>query len=101
MVRSGMLVEVCHVLEEGSKLPKNALKKEPKVKTEKATPKPKTKKGGKRKRDYYSETEEEEWIGQSSPESSQDAWDRKPRKLTKLARHNPEPTTARYSSPEL
>jgi hypothetical protein len=57
---------VCHVLEEGSEPPKKALKKEPKVKKERATPKPKAKKGKKRKRDPYSDTEEEEWTGQSS-----------------------------------
>ena len=74
MVRSGISVEVCHVLEEGSEPPKKVLKKEPKVKKEKATPKPRAKKGKKRKRDPYSDTEEEEeWIGQSSSESSQGA----------------------------
>lgn len=102
MVRSGILVEVCHVLEEGSKPPKKATKKEPKVKTEKATPKHRTK-GKKRKRDYCSETgEEEDWIGQSSAESSQDARGRKPRKRTKKTQDPiPEPTAARYSSPEV
>lgn len=104
MVRSGISVEVCHVLEEGSEPPKKALKKELKVKREKATPKPKAKKGKKRKRDPYTDTEgEEEWVGQSSPESSQDAWGRRPQKRHK-GRQDPEPrqpTTARYSSPEL
>lgn len=100
MVRSGVSVEVCHVLEEGSELPKKALKKEPKVKTEKTKPKPKAKKAEKRKRDYYSEAED--WTGNSSSESSQDAWGRKPRKRTKKPEEpDPEPTTARYSSPEL
>ena len=103
MVRSGISVEVCHVLEEGSELPKRALKKEPKVKREKATPKPKAKKEKKRKRDPYSETEEEEWTGQSNPESSQDAWGRRPRKRVKKPQDpRPEqPVTAGYSSPEL
>lgn len=104
MVRSGISVEVCHILEEGSELPKKALKKEPKAKKENATPKPKAKKGKKRKRDPYSDTgEEEEWVEQSSPESSQDAWSRKPRKRPKKPQ-DPEPersTAARYSSPEL
>ena len=103
MVRSGISVEVCHVLEEGSELPKRALKKDPKVKEEKATPKPKAKKSKKRKRDSDSDTEEEEWAGQSSPESSQDAWGRRPRKRPKKPQ-DPEPgqpATARYSSPEL
>ena len=102
MVRSGISVEVCHVLEEGSEPPKKASKKEPKVKKEKATPKPKTKKGKKRKRDPYSDTEEEEeWAGQSSPESSQDTWGRKSRKRPKKTQEPEQPTTARYSSPEL
>lgn len=84
MVRSGISVEVCHVLEEGSKPPKKSVKKEVKVKKEKATPGPKAKKGKRRRRNPYSDTEEEEeWTGESSPESSQDAWDRKPRKRTK------------------
>ena len=104
MVRSGISVEVCYVLEEGSEPPKKALKKESKAKKEKATPKPKVNKGKKRKRDPYSDTEEgEEWAGQSSPESSQDAWGRRPRKRPKKPQ-DPEPeqpTTARYSSPEL
>jgi hypothetical protein len=103
MVRSGISVEVCHVLEEGSEPPKKAMKKEPKVKKEKATPKPRVKKGKKRRRDSYSDTEEEEWVEQPSPESSQDAWSRRPRKRpNKRQNHDPEqPTTARYSSPEL
>ena len=103
MVRSGICVEVCHVLEEGSERPKRALKKESKVKKERATQKPKAK-GKKRKRSTYSDTEEEEdWTGRSSPESSQDAWGGKPRKRTKKSQE-PEPeqsTAARYSSPEL
>ena len=103
MVRSGISVEVCHVLEEGSKTPKRTLiKKEPRVKTEKATPKLKTKKGNKRKRDCYSETDEEEgWTGQSSSGGSQDAWSRKPKRTRKSRDPEPEPTTTRYSSPEL
>ena len=103
MVRSGILVEVCHVLEEGSKLPKKTLKKEPKVKTERATPKPKARRSKRRKRDRYSGTEEEEeWVGKSSSESSQDPRSRKPRKRSKkLQDPEPEPTTTRYSSPEL
>jgi len=101
MVRSGISVEVCHVLEEGCEPPKKALKKEPIVKKEKATPKPKAKKGKKRKRDTCSDTEEEEeWVGQSSPESSQDAWGRKSRKRPRKTEPE-QPTTARYSSPEL
>jgi len=103
MVRSGISVEVCHILEEGTEPPKRALKKEPKAGKEKATPKPRVKKGKKRKRDPYSDTEEEEWVEQSSPESSQDAWGRRPRKGSKK-RQDPEPeqpTAARYSSPEL
>lgn len=104
MVRSGISVEVCHILEEGSEPPKKALKREPKVKKEKATQKPTAKKGRKRKRDPYSDTEEEEeWAGQSTPESSQDAWSRRPRKRPKKPQ-DPEPeqpTTARYSSPEV
>lgn len=102
MVRSGISVEVCHVLEEGSEPPKKALKREPKVKKEKATPKPRVRRGKKRKRDPYSDTEEE-WVGESSPEDSQDAWGRRPRKIPKKPQ-DPEPeqsTTARYSSPEL
>ena len=102
MVRSGISVEVCHILEEGSELPKRALKKELKVKEEKATPKPKAKKSKKRKRDSDSDTEEE-WAGQSSLESSQDAWGRRPRKRPKKPQ-DPEPgqpTADRYSSPEL
>ncbi|KAF9792817.1 VRR-NUC domain-containing protein [Thelephora terrestris] len=102
MVRSGISVEVCHVLEEGSEPPKKVLTKGPKAK-EKATPKYKAK-SKKRKRDPYSDTgEEEEWTEQSSPESSQDAWGRKPRKRSKKPqRSKPEqPNTTRYSSPEL
>ena len=104
MVRSGISVEVCHVLEEGSEPPKKALKKGLKVKKERATPGPKAKKGKKRKRDPYSDTEEEEeWVGQSTPESSQDAWGRRPRKRPKKPQdpESEQPTTARYSSPEL
>jgi hypothetical protein len=103
MVRSGICVEVCHVLEEGSKPPKRAQKKEPNVKMEKGTPKPRAKKAKKRKRDCYSETEGEgEWTGQASSESSQDAWGRKPQKRIKRPQDpEPEHTTARYSSPEL
>jgi len=108
MVRSGISVEVCHVLEEGSEPPKKALKKGPKVKKEgatpRATPKPRTKKGKKRKRDPYSDTEEEEeWVGQSSSESSQGAQGQRPRKRPKKPQ-GPEPgqsTAARYSSPEV
>ena len=100
MVRSGIFVEVCHVLEEGSKPSKKIVKKEPKVKTEKSTPKPKAKKGKKRKRDHRSETEEEGWSGKSCSEGSQDPWRRKPRKRTKK-QQDPEPTTPRYSSPEV
>lgn len=100
MVRSGISVEVCHVLEEGSELPKKALKKEPKAKKEKATPKSRVKKANKRKRDPYPDTEEEEWVGEPSPESSQDAWGRKSRKIPKKSQ-GPEAETARYSSPEL
>jgi hypothetical protein len=102
MVRSGISVEVCHVLEEGSEPPKRAMKKEPKAKKEKATPKPRAK-SKKRKRDPYSDTEEEEWAGQSSQESSQDAWGRSPRKRPKKPQEAEaeQPTTARYSSPEL
>jgi hypothetical protein len=103
MVRSGISVEVCHVLEEGSEPSKKALKKEPKTKKERATQKPKAKKGKKRKRDPYSDTEEEEWTGKSTPESSQDAWGQRPRKRPKKPQ-DPEPeqpTAARYSSPEL
>jgi len=102
MVRSGISVEVCHVLEEGSELPKKALKKGHKAKKEKAAPKPRTNKGKKRERDSGSDTEEE-WVGQSSSESSQDVLGRRPRKKPKKTR-DPEPeqpTTARYSSPEL
>jgi len=95
MVRSGISVEVCHILEEGSEPPKKALKKE------KATQKPRAK-GKKRKRDPYSDTEEEEeWARQSGPESSQDAWGRRPRKRPKKPQDPEQPTTARYSSPEL
>lgn len=103
MVRSGISVEVCHVLEEGTEPPKKTLKKEPKVKKERATPKPKAGKGKKRKRDPYPDTEEEEWVEQSTPESSQDAFGRRPCKKPRKP-HDTErepPTTARYSSPEL
>lgn len=103
MVRSGISVEVCHVLEEGSELPKKASRKGPKAKKERTTPKPRAKRGRKRKRDPYSDTEEEEWVGESSPEDSQDAWGPKPRKIPRKPR-DPEPeqpTTSRYSSPEL
>jgi len=102
MVRCGISVEVCHVLEEGSEPPKKLLKKEPKVKKEKATPKPRAKKGKKRKRDPYSDTEEEEeWIGQSTPESSQDAQGQRPRKRPKKPQGPGQSTAARYSSPEV
>lgn len=100
MVRSGISVEVCHVLEEGTELPKKTPKKESKAKKERATPKPKRKK---RKRDPYPETEEEEWVEQPTPESSQDAFGRRPCKKPRKPHdieHEP-PATARYSSPEL
>lgn len=103
MVRSGISVEVCYVLEEGTEPPKRTVKKEPKAKNEKATQKPKAKKGKKRKRDPCSDTEEEEWVEQSTPESSQDAYGRRPCKKPRKPQdieHEP-PTAARYSSPEL
>lgn len=102
MVRSGISVEVCHVLEEGSEPPKKVMKKEPKAKKEKVTPKPRPKKGKKRKRNPYSDTEEgEEWVGQSSPEDSQDGWGQIPRKRPKKPRDPEQPTATRFSSPEL
>ena len=98
MLRSGISVEVCHVLEEGTELPKKALKKE--QTTEGAISQSRTKKSKKRKRDPSLDMEDEGTV-QSKPEGSQNAArGRKPRKRTKKSepeRH----TTPRYSSPEL